>query len=102
MPTSPTVEAEPQPMDETRTREQVQVFRAHAAVFVAGMVPMFLANLLTNLSAGIAGSWEAWWSAWALIGWSSGLAIHGLVLRLELSKGVTPEPPPSRGHRPIG
>lgn len=93
MPASPTVEAEPRPMDETRTREQIQAFKAHAAVFVAGMVPIFLVNLLTNLSAGVAGNWGAWWSAWALIGWSSGLAIHGLVLRLELSKGVMPEPP---------
>ena len=34
----------------------------------------FAVNLLTNLSAGIAGAWTAWWSVWALIGWGAGLS----------------------------
>lgn len=61
---------------------QLRVFRAHAAVFAASMVLIFAVNLATNLAAGIAGQWGAWWSVWALIGWSSGVAVHGLVVRL--------------------
>ena len=46
--------------------EQLGAFYVHAAVFAAGMTVIFAVNLLTNLSAGIAGEWTAWWSAWAL------------------------------------
>lgn len=62
--------------------EQLRAFYVHAAVFVASMTVIFAVNLLTNLSAGIASEWSAWWSLWALIGWSAGIAVHGLVVRL--------------------
>ena len=62
--------------------EQLRAFYVHAAVFAAGMTVILAVNLLTNLSAGIAGEWTAWWSAWALLGWGLGIAVHGLVVRL--------------------
>ena len=62
--------------------EQLRAFYVHAAVFAASMTVIFAVNLLTNLSAGIAGEWSAWWSLWALIGWGAGIAVHGLVVRL--------------------
>ena len=62
--------------------EQLRAFYVHAGVFAATMLVIFTVNLLTNLSAGIAGEWTAWWSVWALLGWSSGIAVHGLVVRL--------------------
>ena len=62
--------------------EQLRAFYVHAAVFAASMTIIFAVNLLTNLSAGIAGEWSAWWSVWALIGWGAGIAVHGLVVRL--------------------
>lgn len=61
---------------------QVRAFQVHAGVFAASMVLIFAVNLAVNLSAGIAGQWSAWWSIWALIGWSLGIAVHGLVVRL--------------------
>jgi hypothetical protein len=60
-------------------------FGIHAVVFAAGMVVIFVVNLATNLAAGIAGHWSAWWSAWALIGWSTAVGVHGLVVRLARS-----------------
>lgn len=51
-------------------------------MIAAGMLVMFSVNLLTNLSAGGASEWTAWWSAWAFLGWGIGIAIHGLVVRL--------------------
>jgi len=62
--------------------DQLRAFYAHASMFAAGMLVMFSVNLLTNLSAGVASDWAAWWSAWALVGWGIGIAIHGLVVRL--------------------
>ncbi len=62
--------------------EQLRAFYVHAGVFAAGMLVIFTVNLLTNLSAGVAGDWTAWWSAWALLGWGLGIAVHGLVVRL--------------------
>lgn len=62
--------------------EQVRAFHVHAAVFAAGMVGITAINLVTNLSAGIADEWSAWWSVWALIGWGIGVTVHGLVVRL--------------------
>lgn len=62
--------------------QQQQAFSVHAGVFAGGMVIIFLVNLATHVAAGIAGEWWAWWSAWALIGWGLGIAIHGLVVRL--------------------
>ena len=70
--------------------EQLQAFYIHAGVFAAGMVVIFVVNLATNLSAGIAGDWSAWWSAWALIGWGSGIAVHGLVVRLNRPPSSSP------------
>lgn len=62
--------------------EQLKAFHVHAGVFAAGMVIIFVVNLFTNLSAGVAGEWSAWWSVWALLGWGAGIAVHGLVVRL--------------------
>ena len=62
--------------------EQLRAFYAHASVFVLSMAIMFMVNLLVNLSAGVADEWSAWWSAWAFVGWSAGIAVHGLVVRL--------------------
>lgn len=62
--------------------EQLRAFYAHAFMFVVGMLAIFLVNLLTNLSAGIADEWSAWWSAWAFLGWGLGIAVHGLVVWL--------------------
>ena len=62
--------------------QQLRVFRAHAAVFAGSMAVNLAVNLLVNLNAGIAGEWSAWWSLWALLGWSAGIAVHGLVVRL--------------------
>ncbi|MEL6893257.1 MAG: 2TM domain-containing protein, partial [Actinomycetota bacterium] len=56
--------------DTERHAEQILAFRLHAAVFAATMVLIVLVNLLTNLRAGIAGDLSAWWSIWALLGWS--------------------------------
>lgn len=61
---------------------QLHAFYVHASVFAVGMVIIFLVNLATNAAAGIAGEWRAWWSAWAFIGWGIGIAVHGLVVRL--------------------
>ena len=66
----------------SRYVEQLRAFYVHAGVFASTMLVIFTVNLLTNLSAGIAGEWTAWWSLWALLGWSSGIAVHGLVVRL--------------------
>ncbi len=62
--------------------QQLQAFYVHAGVFAGGMLIIFIVNLATNLDAGIAGDWRAWWSAWAFIGWGLGIAVHGLVVRL--------------------
>lgn len=62
--------------------QQLQAFHVHASVFAGGMLIMFIVNLATNAAAGITGEWRAWWSAWALIGWGIGIAVHGLVVRL--------------------
>ncbi len=70
--------------------EQVQAFSVHAGVFTAGMVVIFVVNLATNVSAGIASEWSAWWSVWAFIGWGLGIAIHGLVVRLNRPSPSSP------------
>ncbi len=70
--------------------EQVRVFQAHAAAFAVGMSIMFGVNLLTVVMAGVAGSWSSWWSLWALVGWSAGVAVHGLVVWI------------NRPDRPVG
>ena len=58
---------------------QRRAFQVHAAAFTAGMVLIFVVNLLVNLSAGVGGQLSAWWSLWALIGWGLGVAVHGFV-----------------------
>lgn len=73
---------EPTADDLARYRQGVRVFQAHAAVAAGSIALMLAVNLLTNLSAGIAGETSAWWSLWALIGWSAGLGVHGLVVWL--------------------
>ena len=62
--------------------EQLRAFYVHASLFVVGMLIMFAVNLVTNLSAGVAGEWSAWWSVWALLGWGIGIAVHGFVVWL--------------------
>jgi hypothetical protein len=62
--------------------QQLRDFYIHTTVFAGGMVIIFLVNLTTNAAAGIAGEWWAWWSAWAFLGWGLGIAVHGLVVRL--------------------
>lgn len=62
--------------------KQLHAFFIHAGVFTGGMVIIFVVNLATNLSAGIASDWRAWWSVWAFAGWGIGIAVHGLVVRL--------------------
>ena len=62
--------------------DQLRAFYLHAAVFGAGMVVIFVVNLATNAAAGITGDWWARWSAWAFLGWGRGVAVHGLVVRL--------------------
>jgi hypothetical protein len=61
---------------------QLRVFYTHAGVAAASLTVIFAVNLFTNLAAGIAGEWSAWWSVWAFIGQGAGLAVHGLVVRL--------------------
>ena len=90
-PRDPSAERSDQQREEA-AREYVQnlrVFYAHAAVFAAGMVAIFVVNLATNLAAGITGEWGAWWSAWAFLGWGLGIAVHGLVVRLNRPTGST-------------
>ncbi|MFW2380588.1 MAG: 2TM domain-containing protein [Acidimicrobiales bacterium] len=62
--------------------QQLRVFYVHAAVFAGSMAINMAVNLFVNLQAGIAREWSAWWLIWALIGWGAGIAVHGLVVRL--------------------
>jgi len=70
--------------------EQLRAFYVHAGVFAASMLAIFAVNLLTNLSAGLVGELSAWWSAWALLGWGIGIAVHGLVVRLNRPRSSAP------------
>lgn len=70
--------------------EQRLAWQVHAAVFAVGMAIMFVVNLAINLAAGIAGHWSAWWSLWSLLGWSIGVAVHGLVVWLNRPAKVAP------------
>jgi hypothetical protein len=85
--------------DDVRTQQQVQAFRIHVVVFTGGIVMMFLVNLLTSLQGGITGQWSAWWSAWALIGWGTGIAVHGVVVWSTLSSRAMSHPPTNRASR---
>ncbi len=68
--------------DLARYRQGVRVFQAHAAVAAGTLVLILAVNLLTSLSAGTAGAISAWWSLWAILGWSAGLGVHGFVVWL--------------------
>ncbi|MEM7272228.1 MAG: 2TM domain-containing protein [Actinomycetota bacterium] len=68
--------------DPTVYANQRRAFQVHATVFAATMVLILAVNLLVALGAGTAGQLSAWWSLWALIGWGSGITVHGLVLKL--------------------
>lgn len=61
---------------------QVQAFRAHAMVFVVSISCIVGVNLLVNLDAGTTGDWSAWWARWAFFGSGAGVAVHGMVVRL--------------------
>jgi hypothetical protein len=65
---------------------QLRVFYTHAGVAAASLTIIFAVNLVTNLEAGLTSDWSTWWSLWALIGWTAGLAVHGLVVRLNRPK----------------
>ena len=65
-----------------RYADQRRAFHSHVGGFAPGMFIMFAVNLVTNMSAGTAGEWNAWWSIWALLGWSIGIAVHGFVVWL--------------------
>lgn len=65
---------------------QLRVFYAHAGGAAACLTIIFAVNLATNIPAGLTSEWSAWWSGWALIGWTPGLAVHGLVVRLQRPK----------------
>jgi hypothetical protein len=85
-PTDPPSQTD-QPADERKEAarryvQQLRVFYVHAAVFAGSIAIIVAVNLLVNLNAGTAGEWSAWWSLWALIGWGAGIAVHGLVVRL--------------------
>lgn len=68
--------------DLARYRQGVRVFQAHAAAAAGTLVLILAVNLLTSLSSGTAGNISAWWSLWAILGWSSGLGVHGFVVWL--------------------
>ena len=71
---------------------QRKAFHVHATVFAATMVLIFAVNLLVNLAAGITGDLGTWWFAWALLGWGIGIAVHGLVVRLNRPAGYEAGP----------
>ena len=73
---------QPTANDLARYRQGVRVFQAHAAVAAGSIALMLAVNLLTNLSAGTADDISAWWSLWAILGWSAGLGVHGFVVWL--------------------
>jgi len=90
-PTTPVRTPDDQRRDDAREYvQQLRAFYTHAAVFAGSMVIIFVVNLATNLAAGIAGSWSAWWSGWALLGWSLGIGIHGLVMWLSRPRSSDP------------
>ena len=87
---------QPSPDDVARYRQGVRVFQAHAAIAAGSIALMLAVNLLTNLSAGMAGEISAWWSLWALIGWSAGLGVHGFVVWLARPMSDSDDGPEAR------
>ncbi len=61
---------------------ELRAFQMHAIVYAIGMVTIIVVNWATNAAANITGEWEAWWSVWALLGWSIAIAVHGLAVRM--------------------
>lgn len=85
-----------------RYADQRRAFYGHVGGFATGMFIMFAVNLATNISAGTAGDWDAWWSVWALLGWSIGIAVHGFVVwlnRPSFASSATEQIDAPRGHR---
>ncbi len=80
----------PDERDEAARRyaDQRRAFHGHVGGFATGMFIMFAVNLVTNISAGTADEWDAWWSVWALLGWSIGIAVHGFVVWLNRPSGA--------------
>jgi len=68
--------------DADRYEHQRRAFRLHLNVFTGSMALIFLVNLAINAAAGITGEWWAWWSVLALVGWTLGITVHGIVLRM--------------------
>lgn len=60
--------------------QQVRAFQTHALVAAGSLTLIVAVNLLTNLAAGIADQWNAWWSVWAVLGSGAGLMVHGAVV----------------------
>ncbi len=84
----------PDERDEAARRyaDQRRAFHGHVGGFATGMFIMFAVNLDTNISAGTADEWDAWWSVWALLGWSIGIAVHGFVLWLNRPSDASSTP----------
>lgn len=83
---TPVVTEEQRRKDAVQYVYQLRVLYSHAAVFASSMVIIFVVNLAVNLAAGLTGYWWAWWSGWALLGWGVGIAIHGMVVRIQRPK----------------
>ncbi len=94
-PTDPTTISDDQLTEQQRVEaaqlyvKQLRVVYAHAQSFAVGTISLCAINLVVNLMAGIAGEWQAWWSLWSLLGWSIGLAVHGLVVRVNRPSSST-------------
>lgn len=65
-----------------RHAHQLRAFHLHATVAASCMLIIVVVNAALNAAAGILDEWWAWWSILALVGWSLGLSVHGIVVRL--------------------
>jgi hypothetical protein len=61
---------------------QRRAFHLHATVAASCMLIIVVVNAALNAATGILDEWWAWWSILALVGWSLGLSVHGIVVRL--------------------
>lgn len=61
---------------------QRRAFHLHATVAAGCVLMIGVVNAALNAAAGILDEWWAWWSILALVGWSLGLSVHGIVVRL--------------------
>ncbi|MEM9517321.1 MAG: 2TM domain-containing protein [Actinomycetota bacterium] len=87
-----TTSTEPASHAASRYADQLQAFHGHLGGYATGMFIMFAVNLVTNISAGVAGERSAWWSVWALLGWTIGIAVHGFVVWLNRPSFASPTP----------